>query len=119
MKSRDFCYWLQGYFELSSEREAMELDARQVDLVKRHLDMVFVHEGKNANPFCHWLQGVFQGYGSLGLNQPQVTAVRGRLHDVFKHEIDPSFPASQQGPLDEAHQGRPSIVDPGNMIMKC
>lgn len=41
MTSRDFCYWLQGLFELS---DAKALDARQADLVKRHLAMVFKHE---------------------------------------------------------------------------
>lgn len=41
MTSRDFCYWLQGMLELSG---ATELDARQTDLVRRHLNMVFVHE---------------------------------------------------------------------------
>lgn len=41
MTSRDFCYWLQGLFELGSP---VSLDANQTDLVKRHLAMVFVHE---------------------------------------------------------------------------
>lgn len=41
MTSRDFCYWLQGLFELGVP---VQLDAKQTDLVKRHLAMVFVHE---------------------------------------------------------------------------
>lgn len=41
MTSRDFCYWLQGLFELG---DVKSLDARQTDLVKRHLAMVFKHE---------------------------------------------------------------------------
>lgn len=41
MTSRDFAYWLQGFFEIS---ESSTLDARQVDLIKRHLNMVFIHE---------------------------------------------------------------------------
>jgi len=39
--SRDFCYWLQGLFELGSPAA---LDQKQTDLIKRHLAMVFVHE---------------------------------------------------------------------------
>lgn len=31
MTSRDFCYWLQGYFELNHA-------------IRRHLSMVFKHE---------------------------------------------------------------------------
>ena len=41
MTSRDFAYWLQGYFEISKEKQ---LDEHQVDLIKRHLGMVFLHE---------------------------------------------------------------------------
>lgn len=41
MNSRDFCYWLQGLFELN---DPPNLDQRQTDLIKRHLAMVFVHE---------------------------------------------------------------------------
>lgn len=41
MDSVDFCYWLQGLFELGDPKE---LNAKQVDLIKKHLNMVFVHE---------------------------------------------------------------------------
>lgn len=41
MKSTEFCYWLQGLFELGNPKV---LDERQTDLIKRHLNMVFVHE---------------------------------------------------------------------------
>ena len=42
MKSRDFCYWLQGYFEISGD--SFELSEAQVDTIRRHLNMVFIHE---------------------------------------------------------------------------
>lgn len=42
MKSRDFCYWLQGYFELRAKGESMTPE--QVACVERHLSMVFLHE---------------------------------------------------------------------------
>jgi len=41
MTSREFCYWLQGLFELGDPKA---LDEKQTDLVKRHLSMAFVHE---------------------------------------------------------------------------
>ncbi len=41
MKSVEFCYWLQGLFELA---KPTELNAEQTELVRRHLSMVFVHE---------------------------------------------------------------------------
>lgn len=41
MKSRDFCYWLQGYFEING---GTKLEPHQVDCIKRHLGLVFAHE---------------------------------------------------------------------------
>lgn len=42
MKSRDFCYWLQGYMELTPSHSG--LTAAQLDTVRQHLAMVFKHE---------------------------------------------------------------------------
>lgn len=42
MTSRDFCYWLQGQFELNPGAKA--LTAQQTKLIKQHLHMVFLHE---------------------------------------------------------------------------
>jgi hypothetical protein len=44
MTSRDFCYWLQGFFELRSKGERDDMSAEQIDVVKRHLALVFKHE---------------------------------------------------------------------------
>jgi hypothetical protein len=41
MTSRDFCFWLQGVFEVGNVKA---LDERQTDLIRRHLSLVFVHE---------------------------------------------------------------------------
>lgn len=41
MTSRDFCYWLQGYLEVSKDKS---LDAETTEMVKRHLSLVFRHE---------------------------------------------------------------------------
>ncbi len=43
MKSRDFCYWLQGWFELNGENNTAPTK-KQMETIKAHLDMVFVHE---------------------------------------------------------------------------
>lgn len=42
MQSRDFCFWLQGFFELSGDTEA--ITAEQVALIRQHLELVMVHE---------------------------------------------------------------------------
>lgn len=41
MKSVEFCFWLQGFFELS---ESEQLTPRQVEIIKNHLKLVFYHD---------------------------------------------------------------------------
>lgn len=43
MTSRDFAFWLQGFFEITGT-EAITMNAEQVAMVKRHLALVFIHE---------------------------------------------------------------------------
>lgn len=50
MRSRDFVFWLQGFFELSEE---LQLSAKQVAAIKQHLGLVFAHDpdlGAPAHP---------------------------------------------------------------------
>jgi hypothetical protein len=42
MQGRDFCFWLQGFFELNEH--AGEINEDQASLIRRHLDLVFAHE---------------------------------------------------------------------------
>lgn len=50
MKSRDFCYWVQGYFEiLAPAANSAALSAEQVQVIKNHLNMVFKHEIDPSN----------------------------------------------------------------------
>lgn len=41
MKSTEFVFWLQGFFELS---ESNTLSEKQVEIIKNHLKLVFYHE---------------------------------------------------------------------------
>jgi hypothetical protein len=41
MTSRDFCYWLQGFFELTND---VQIDPKQNEKIRNHLAMVFKHE---------------------------------------------------------------------------
>ena len=41
MTSRDFCYWLQGHFEISNPKT---LSSVEVEMIKKHLNLVFKHE---------------------------------------------------------------------------
>lgn len=41
MTSRDFAYWLQGYFEISNPEK---IEKKEVEMIKKHLNLVFKHE---------------------------------------------------------------------------
>ncbi len=41
MTSRDFAYWLQGYFEIANEKTIGEVETH---LIRKHLNLVFKHE---------------------------------------------------------------------------
>lgn len=45
MTSRDFCYWLQGYFELASTNVGqLSITSDQLKMIQKHLNLVFIHE---------------------------------------------------------------------------
>lgn len=41
MTSRDFAYWLQGFFEIT---DAKNITEQQTAVIKNHLNLVFKHE---------------------------------------------------------------------------
>ena len=43
MTSRDFCFWLQGFFEIAKAENA-GITPEQSVIIKNHLNLVFVHE---------------------------------------------------------------------------
>ena len=57
MKARDFCYWLQGYFELAADGNRNEhgqavapgINGLQAQTIQNHLAMVFKHEIDPSN----------------------------------------------------------------------
>lgn len=46
MTSRDFAFWLQGFFEITEadSDEPVALSAKQSAMIKAHLSLVFIHE---------------------------------------------------------------------------
>lgn len=50
MTSREFSYWLQGFFEISKENPNYngELTSAQVKMIEKHLSLVFIHEIDNS-----------------------------------------------------------------------
>jgi len=44
MTSRDFCYWLQGFFELTIDDGDISVSKEQAKMIRNHLNLVFKHE---------------------------------------------------------------------------
>ena len=60
MQASEFCYWLQGYFELSGGEETISKE--QAKAIKRHLDLVFVHD-LDPKQVAEKLQQIHDGTG--------------------------------------------------------
>ena len=41
MNTIDFCFWLQGYFEINGKNDITQ---EQAEIIKKHLNLVFKHE---------------------------------------------------------------------------
>jgi hypothetical protein len=66
MSSREFCYWLQGYFEIVAANPAGTvppngLTGPQADTIRRHLGMVFTHEIDPSYPNAEALNKIHAG----------------------------------------------------------
>ena len=112
MNSRDFCYWLQGYFEIGyfEITESLTwLNEKQTSCIKKHLDMVYEYELKKvplnkmnkAQGFC------FDLNQELGLcstiAKSSVKGIQILLHKVFEHEIDNRYTEEEHESLDDIH----------------
>lgn len=90
MKSIEFCYWLQGLFELNTP---IEINANQTALIRKHLKMVFVHEKQTSQhfDFCKGLNG-YLNYSDVQAIDSQVTErLKIKLSGLFVH-VNPPEP---------------------------
>ena len=71
MTPRDFCYWMQGFFEINEVSQGngkIYLDAEQTECVKNHLNMVFHHVDKTFGDEKHQkeLSDLHKSFDKLG-----------------------------------------------------
>jgi hypothetical protein len=50
MTTRDFAFWLQGFFEITGADKSAPLTGHQTDMIRAHLDTVFEHEAALRDP---------------------------------------------------------------------
>lgn len=95
MKSIEFMYWLQGYFEVC---ECTQITEKQYQVIKNHLNMVKIVEGKEMWPFCHWLEGVMDVITTPEPSIEQTNIIKNKLNGIFDHVVERVINESQSIP---------------------
>lgn len=116
MYSREFCYWLQGYFELSNTDA---LTPSKISTIRNHLSMVEKVEGE-LKGFPAWLCGALDAL-SFDNNTGQVeekyaNMIKEKLDTSFKHVVD-SKPSKPNTPFKPNNV--PGQPDPTNQAYRC
>jgi len=147
MRSVEFCYWLQGFFELSHLTEGVYashtdgkpaattlfLQKPHYQCIQDHINLVKTYEGAKVLPFVHWLEGCIAGYlvSSAATNDYDAAPafaqavditkeIQTRLGNLFAHEIDPSYGKDKQDAMNQAHTGtRPSRIHDSDRRLRC
>jgi len=113
MKQDQFCFWLQGHFELNPEAG---IEGNQLTQIRAHLELVkkcSVDKRKNPVPisgFCAWLDGALDLAPTYVIDDitkvlPEaVEAIKNKLNDEFQHVIDPQMPGDKEE-LQAVHDG--------------
>lgn len=106
MTSENFCYWLQGYFEI--ERPT-HMGQWQVECLRRHVALVEACNKQSpprydspSTTFVTNLSALLSFVAVTELEEGTVKALQQRLNEVFKHEVDGPDPT---GELQAIHDG--------------
>ncbi len=100
MKANEFCYWLQGFFELcEAQGLSTKLDGAAARCIEAHLALVAKVEPDHSNVFVAWLFDHLRKPSPVG---PNATLIRRYLASHFRHVVDPSYGGDQKA-LNELH----------------
>lgn len=103
MKANEFCYWLQGYFELcEAQGLSAKLDGAAARCIEAHLALVAKVEPDHSNVFVAWMTDHLRKLSPVG---PDATLIRRYLAAQFQHVIDPSYDGDQ-AKLNAVHAGK-------------
>ncbi len=124
MKAVEFCYWLQGYFEMASAagRPVDHLDTGEVKCIRAHLALVKKADPKHSNAFVLWLDLMMRSAvsaspsGGDGTWFSSAEAIRATLAAQFEHVIDKSYGGDQKE-LGELHGI--GGVGPDGQLYRC
>lgn len=120
MKAVEFCYWLQGLFEICDADGDFCPDSfgfGATKCIKAHLALVAQVDPLHRNAFVLWLDMHMKERELVGPDDVRV--IRETLAAQFKHDIDPSY-AGDAKKLQQIHDG-PKIggVGPDGQLYRC
>lgn len=88
MTNQEFCYWLQGYFEISQQ---ITLTKKKVALISSKLRII----DEPLGLYTGWLFEVLSFFEAQQYHQPLMdyflTEIKKRLNLIFLHVIDESY----------------------------
>jgi len=111
MKSIDFCYWLQGWFELF---DPPIINQKQIQTIQEHLSLVYQYD-KEIIPFCAELQGLLLFVQPVELDAATTQKIKNRLNETFLKQIDSRYTPQEHAALNAIHQktARYTVIDGG------
>lgn len=125
MRAAEFCYWLQGYFEIGDAND----DAKKVlgqaatECIRRHISLVKKVDPEHDTVLIGWLDMKLVAARGNTLPAEDVAEIRRHLASQFKHVIDPSYGgnASELQAIHDAKPTRPQFggVGLGGTLYRC
>ncbi|MGD9726487.1 MAG: hypothetical protein AB7L09_02915 [Nitrospira sp.] len=119
MTSRDFCYWLQGLFELANPPT---LDEKKTRLIKQHLNLVFIHEIDPSHSDDPKVQGALQAvHDGIDVNELRTKLEELRTEFGDLEQLDPSSLEKTMTSIKRARTSGPSGLEggPRDMRLMC
>ena len=116
MTSENFCYWLQGYFEI---QRPTTMGQWEVECMRRHVNLVIEFQKSNpprydseATAFVAGLHSMLNFVTVTFLEDGTLESLKLKLNKIFKHEIDTP---DVTGALQAIHDGtdEPRVVHDG------
>lgn len=88
LSNKTFCYWLQGYFEISSDAT---LNRSKIKLINMKLGSI----GEPLGIYTTWLRDVINSIKKNNYQQSIIDLftdhIQHELNQIFIHEIDDSY----------------------------
>ena len=99
MNSRDFCFWLQGFFEINGSNSGpvdSVLTASQIQVIKNHLNLVFIHDIDQTMPDATGkLQEVHDGKSEVQSVAAYPQPAQHQAHPVRPHFLHDRPPGAR------------------------